>query len=319
MTSIPTTIFDSNIWYRLTSVSQGANFSLDTDNDGHPRGYATVSLQPTGVWSGQIWQISNTSNGLYQFCAQFLGPNYRLGHWVDDQSNNYPGLFTGTARNSPAQQWRIQQDRSSGDLEFDIINNELGSNLDVGGGGTLGSYGVILRGSTSSDRHRWRITADGEINDKAYSSISPSASAIGSGSTTAPRSSASSSITPDAPVSSGPRTSPVTFFVGLIIGVLALCVVLGVCWIWWSKRRKRRKAGLQGGQQSQSEAAAHGGLGAIPTSYYEKAPAGVEGRRSGIYHEISGTPVAEVEGRSVPRLSRAPLGQDDAIGPVEAG
>jgi hypothetical protein len=66
--------FHPDIWYRITSTAEGTKFSLDNDNDGFPLGFVTLSMQETGAYIGQLWQILAVDDS-YQLCASWLGPD----------------------------------------------------------------------------------------------------------------------------------------------------------------------------------------------------------------------------------------------------
>jgi hypothetical protein len=159
--------FDSNIWYRFTNNNTDNGRALDGNNNGLPNGYADLAMQLTGDYSGQYWQLSAQPSGYYQLCSMWLGPNYRLGYYVDSSSTYHPALFTGLSRDTPNQQWSII---SLGNGVFGLQNQEKAAStqaslyLDVAG------LSLFLGGQDYGDNWAWRITEIETIDNETYSS-----------------------------------------------------------------------------------------------------------------------------------------------------
>jgi hypothetical protein len=167
--------FDSNIWYRFTSNSSNAGRALDGDSNGLPNGYEDLIMQPLGSYTGQYWQLSSQPSGYYQLCSMWLGPDYRLGYYVDNASTYHPALFTGQSRDASNEQWNVT---SLGDGVFSLVNQDVSANtqsplyLDVAG------TEPILGGENYGDNWGWIITEIQPIDNESYSSVSSGAATV---------------------------------------------------------------------------------------------------------------------------------------------
>ena len=313
--------FDNNIFYRLQSASAGINFSLDGDNDGMPNGFATLSLAPIGPFTGQFWQITITSEGLYQLCALWLGPDYRLGYWVNNDISPptyYPGLFTGEPRRTPDQQWVIKKIKGTDgtDEQFSIKNNQAGFFMDLGADRNGTEFDVYLGGNQGEEQFAWKITAYREINDAAFSPVSSATTASatsksGNASQTSKVATAvptgslpsagrsTSTASPDQPVKG---SNHLGIYIGVPIAGVFVIVLAIICWIFFRRRKLRnREAKEMEGSSPTSDSGNTGRDGSshdsqspvIQSFYFPDSPA--LGRKDS--HEVSGTPVAEMESR----------------------
>jgi hypothetical protein len=160
--------FDSNIWYRFISNGSNPSRALDGNNNGLPNGYADLAMQTPGSYSGQYWQLSAQPSGYYQLCSLWLGPDYRLGYYIDNASTYYPALFTGLSRDTSKEQWKVT---SLGDSVFSVMNHDVSLNtnsplyLDV-----VADF-PILGGQNYGDNWAWVIKEIQPIDNQSYSSV----------------------------------------------------------------------------------------------------------------------------------------------------
>ena len=140
-------LFDSNAYYRLTTMWQGDSKSLDIINDGKNN---QPILAKTGNFTGQYWKINKVGKGTYTLTTKWQGPSKKLD-CIQGPNQNRPMLneseYSGSA-------WTITP---LGDGYFRITNMWLNDrSLDIVNDGKNNKIQVAKTGSFSGQY--WKIT-----------------------------------------------------------------------------------------------------------------------------------------------------------------
>lgn len=106
-------MFDANQYYRLINLEVGGELSLDVDNPETTMPNGSLSLQPTGKFQGQIWQIlESTSPGHYFMSTAFLGAKMKLDAIINERGDWAPQLRNFTEKYN--QTWSFTRHTDAG-------------------------------------------------------------------------------------------------------------------------------------------------------------------------------------------------------------
>ena len=141
----PTTKFDENAYYRLTTAWQGEGKSLDVINDGTNN---RVQLAKTGGYSGQFWKLTPTGGGYYRLTTMWQGTGKSLDIKNDQVELAKTGSYTG-------QFWKITP-TGGGYYRLTTYFKGEGQSLDVINDGTNNRIRLAKTGNYSGQF--WKLT-----------------------------------------------------------------------------------------------------------------------------------------------------------------
>ena len=118
--------FDSNKYYRLTSLLLGKGKSLDIENDANN----AVHLANSEDVTGQFWKIEKFSDGYYRLTTLFKGTGMSLDV-INDGNNNK--LILNKTADVTGQAWKIEK-LSNGYYRLTTQFQGAGKSLDANDG-----------------------------------------------------------------------------------------------------------------------------------------------------------------------------------------
>jgi hypothetical protein len=161
-------LFDCNMWYRVTSNTTYAGQTLDVMNS-ETNSFEDLDMQPVGDSHGQYWQLSIQPSGYCQLCTQLLGPNYLLGLYKDNYTGTYhPDLDATPAMGAGVQQWN---GIFLGSGVYVILNQFSPEDTHVPLHLGVAYIRPILGGINNYGYWTWTITEIQPIDDETYSSV----------------------------------------------------------------------------------------------------------------------------------------------------
>jgi len=171
--------FDPNVFYRITNLSLGSNFSIDVANTASEALIGTVDITPSGPFMGQIWQLlhlDGTGNSsAYLLSSFYLGAQKKLFLTVGEGAIYIPFLTNFT--NSPYDlSWIVSPSNLS--TKFDNAIFSITPSF-LHGAQALSVNSVtkqpFLEATGGSSNQQWQFTPVQNINDPSFSAAALSA------------------------------------------------------------------------------------------------------------------------------------------------
>jgi hypothetical protein len=166
--------FDSNLFYRITNLSLGRNFSVDVANTASNIPIGTVDITPTGPFMGQIWQLLNLDSvgksNTYLLSSYYLGAQKKLFLTIGEGATYVPFLTNFT--NSPYDlTWVISPSNND---SITTVNTTYSLTPTFLGGAQVLSVNTItkqpfLEATGGSSNQQWQFTPVQYINDPSFS------------------------------------------------------------------------------------------------------------------------------------------------------
>ncbi|MBC7909816.1 MAG: RICIN domain-containing protein [Pyrinomonadaceae bacterium] len=145
--------FDSQTYYRLTTVWRGDGMSLDIVNDGQNNDQ--LQLSKTGKYTGQYWKITPAGNGYYRLSTEWRGEGMSLDVINDGQNNDR--LILAVTTDASGQYWKITP-AGKGAYRLTTSWQGEGKSLDIVNDGKNNNQLILAKTANVTGQH-WKITA----------------------------------------------------------------------------------------------------------------------------------------------------------------
>ncbi len=145
--------FDSQTYYRLTTVWQGEGKSLDIVNDGKDNNQPI--LAKTGKYTGQYWKITPAKGSYYRLSTEWRGEGMSLDVINDGQNNDQLTLAVTT--DATGQYWKITP-AGKGAYRLTTMWQGEGKSLDIVNDGKNNNKLILAKTANVTGQY-WIITA----------------------------------------------------------------------------------------------------------------------------------------------------------------
>ncbi len=154
---------DANYYYRLTTMWQGDEKSLDVVNDGNNN---RLWLNATVSSSGQFWKLTPLHDGYFRLTSDLLGDGKSLDIINDGQNNNTPTM--ANTGNYSGQYWKISP---LGNGYYRLTTNWQGDakSLDIVNDGQNNNRPILSNTGDYTGQY-WKLTRLHRVGESASQS-----------------------------------------------------------------------------------------------------------------------------------------------------